>query len=320
MTTRKAFRLILCVFIVPLLVTSCSPKPQESIAKEESGTYLLVLGVAQDAGMPQIGCTKSCCTSGIKKMVSSLGLYDGASGSRWIFDATPDLPEQWGKFIAWTKSSSDVDPEGIFLTHAHIGHYTGLMYLGLEAAHASHVRVYVMPRMMDFLQSNGPWSQLVKIGNILPVAIQSDEWLRIAPTIQVRPLLVPHRDEFSETVGYEIVGSKRSALFLPDINKWSQWKFQLSEMVDKHDYLFLDGTFFSGDELPGRDISKVPHPFVLETMEILKSLSPELKRKVYFTHLNHTNPLLQINSSAEQIVKSNGFNIAAEGMRFDLDR
>ena len=315
----KAIGLILSIILLNLLLLSCRSKPEESSGKDHPGTSLFVLGVAQDAGMPQIGCTKSCCASGLKKMVSSLGLYDVSSGSHWIFDATPDLPDQWRKFSEWTGSTGTDNPDGIFLTHAHIGHYTGLMYLGLEAAHASQVKVYAMPRMMSFIQSNGPWSQLVKIGNILPVEIQSDEFIHITSSIKVKPIMVPHRDEFSETVGFEIIGEKRSVLYLPDINKWSAWQFQLSDMVAKHDYLFLDGTFFSGQELPGRDLSKVPHPFVLETMEILKSLSPDAKRKVYFIHLNHTNPLLQTTSAALALIKQSGLNVAEEGMRVDLN-
>lgn len=319
MIIQKVQRSISAMVTLALVIHSCMPKQTEKPTQHASGAYLVVLGVAQDAGIPQVGCSKSCCVKGSKKMVASLGLYDASTGSSWIFDATPDLPDQWKRLTELTGSSSSFKPDGIFLTHAHVGHYSGLMYLGLEAAHTSQVKVYAMPRMMDFILSNGPWSQLVKLKNILPTSIHSNELILVSPSIQVNPLQVPHRDEFSETVGYEISGIKRSALFLPDINKWSEWEINLSDMVMKHDYLFLDGTFFSGDELPGRDISKVPHPFVLETMEILKSLPVELKERVYFIHLNHTNPLLQENSQALQLLKQNGFKVAEEGLRFSLD-
>ena len=43
-------------------------------------------------------------------------------------------------------------------------------------------------------------------------------YFHINPLIKVNPFLVPHRDEFSETVGYQIEGPNKTALFIPGIN------------------------------------------------------------------------------------------------------
>ena len=122
-------------------------------------------------------------------------------------------------------------PDGIFLTHAHIGHYTGLMYLGKEAMNSSNVPVYAMPRMKTFLEENGPWSQLAKAQNIALQEMQADSSISLTANLTVTPILVPHRDEFSETVGYIISGPAKKALFIPDIDKWEKWDLDIIQMI-----------------------------------------------------------------------------------------
>ena len=86
----------------------------------------------------------------------------------------------------------------------------------------------------------------------------------------------------------------------------------------QYDYLFLDGTFYKDTELPGRNMSEVPHPFVQESVELFKDLSLPQKRKVFFIHFNHTNPLIDNASKEYKEVKSKGFNVAVEGLRISL--
>ncbi|MGA9573325.1 MAG: MBL fold metallo-hydrolase, partial [Lysobacterales bacterium] len=203
------------------------------------------------------------------------------------------------------------------LTHAHIGHYTGLMFLGHEAMGATGVAVYAMPRMLSFLATNGPWSQLVTYKNIDLKPLHDNETLGFG-SLAITPFLVPHRDEFSETVGYRIDGPGKSAIFIPDINKWSDWASDLRELVKTVDYALVDATFFADGELPGRDMSKIPHPFVVESMALLQDLPPDERNKVWFIHLNHTNPLLDPDSDESKRVRSEGFNIAVEGIRLHL--
>jgi pyrroloquinoline quinone biosynthesis protein B len=123
---------------------------------------------------------------------------------------------------------------------------------------------------------------------------------------------------FSETVAFFIQGPSKTALFIPDINKWSAWDADIANLVKGVDYALLDATFFADGELVGRDISKIPHPFVSETMDTLKELSTQDRNKVWFIHLNHTNPLLDRNSKQSKFVRSEGFNIASEGIQLEL--
>ncbi|MGI9265317.1 MAG: MBL fold metallo-hydrolase [Gammaproteobacteria bacterium] len=283
--------------------------------------YLYVLGVVQDAGYPQTGCYQPHCMPGWenpdrRRGATSLGLVDPAAGRKYLFEATPDFPEQLYR-LEVEAPSDRYELAGIFLTHAHIGHYAGLMFLGHEAMGASAVPVYAMPRMKGFLEGNGPWSQLVRYENIALMPLE-DEVTQGFGELTVTPFLVPHRDEYSETVGYRIEGPNKTALFIPDINKWSAWTTDIAELVRVVDYALIDATFFADGELPGRDMSKILHPFVTESMKALDDLSPTERANVWFIHMNHSNPLLDPDSEESQQVRSAGFNIAAEGTRLEL--
>lgn len=290
---------------------------------DQKGTFLVVLGTVQDAGSPHIACKKSCCAdlfdaSDLSRKVVSLGLIDSKSRTKYLFEATPDMTTQMKALKRFIPGDTKETPDGIFLTHAHIGHYTGLMYLGKEAMNADKVPVFAMPKMFDFLKRNGPWSQLVSNNNIVLKEIQNQRSVSLSNTLMVRPLKVPHRDEYSETVGYVISGPNKSALFIPDIDKWEKWEFNIIEEIKKVDYAFLDATFFDGKEINNRDISEIPHPFIIESMKKFGSMNPKEKNKVIFIHFNHTNPVLNQESDASASVLKKGFRIARMNDVFEL--
>jgi pyrroloquinoline quinone biosynthesis protein B len=294
---------------------------EQVLAKDSQSPYIIVLGVAQDAGYPQAGCYKKHCIKGWEdkveqRMPVSLGLVDPTSKKKYLFEATPSFPQQLYQLDQNTQGL-DYALSGIFLTHAHIGHYAGLMFLGHESMNSDKTIVYAMPKMRNFLSNNGPWSQLVSYKNIELKSLENNK-VEHFNSVKVTPFTVPHRDEFSETVGFRIDGPNKSALFIPDINKWSIWKQDLATMVKSVDYAFLDATFFAQGELPGRDMTKVPHPLVTETMEALKKLTLKERQKVWLIHFNHTNPLLNLESKESKKVKSFGFNIAEEGLILNL--
>ncbi|KIO75165.1 pyrroloquinoline quinone biosynthesis protein PqqB [Pedobacter lusitanus] len=284
---------------------------------------LIVLGNVQDGGSPHVGCTKACCKDLFEhpdptRMVSSLGVIDPENKLNWLFDATPDLPFQMKKLKKEAEFSTKEVPDGIFITHAHIGHYAGLMYLGREALNAKQVSVYAMPKMKTFLEHNGPWSQLVSLNNISIKPVQDEKVNVLSSNISVTAFKVPHRDEFSETVGYLIQGPHKKALFIPDIDKWSRWNKNIVEEIRKVDYAFIDATFYDAAEMNNRPITEIPHPLVVESMELFKQLSKQEKDKIYFIHLNHTNPLLNPESGQTKTVLKNGFHVARFNDIFEL--
>lgn len=303
-----------------LLLIICVTLPTFAKAKPDSA-YLYILGVAQDAGYPQAGCYQPHCMPGwenktLQRGATSIALIDPVAKSKILFEATPNLPQQLYN-LEQEAPSSKYTFEGVFLTHAHIGHYAGLMFFGHEAMGSNNIPVYAMPKMAEYLAKNGPWSQLVDYGNISLRGLQHNQALDVNG-ITITPFLVPHRDEFSETVGYLIEGPSKTAVFIPDINKWSVWDTDIAELITQVDYALLDATFFDDGELPGRDMSKVPHPLVTETMQRLGALSTEQRNKVWFIHMNHTNPLLDADSQASKRVRAAGFNITSEGIRLEL--
>ena len=314
----RAFQLLCLTFCITSL--GC----QNETKKENQGIfeqYITVLGIAQDAGYPQINCDKACCKAfynktETKKLISCLGLVDLENKKKWLFDATPDIAQQVRDLKAnHLDNGSMID--GMFLTHAHIGHYTGLMFLGREAMGASDVQVYTMPKMKDYLEGNGPWSQLVSMNNIALIEMKHDSLMLLNSDLKVTPFLVPHRDEFSETVGFKIEGNNKSALFIPDIDKWHQWERNIVEEVKKVDYAFLDGSFFRDGELK-RDMSKIPHPFTTETTTLFENETLETKNKIHFIHFNHTNPTIKEVHPLKDSIQNLGFRFAREGDIFGL--
>lgn len=284
-------------------------------AETQPGPFVVVLGIAQDGGAPQAGSSDHPGWDDPAKrhLVSSLALVDPRTGQRWLFDATPDFPEQLQRLDEIAPAQESPGLAGIFLTHAHIGHYLGLAHLGREVIGARSVPVHAMPRMADFLHENGPWDQLVELGNVEVREMRERRAVKLAEDLSVTPLLVPHRDEYSETVAFRIDGPERSLLFLPDIDKWGRWETQLEKVLATVDVAYLDGTFFADGELPGRDMSQIPHPFIVETMDRLHELPAAERAKVRFIHLNHTNPALDPKSEVSQRIESAGFGVAWEG-------
>ncbi|MGH9420689.1 MAG: MBL fold metallo-hydrolase [Thermoanaerobaculia bacterium] len=233
-----------CLAVLLAIFSACASAPPP-----ETKPYALVLGIAQDGGYPQAGCNRPDCVAAwknpkLRQRVASLAIIDPQSQQRWIIDATPDFPAQL-QTLDEAAPRKDGSPllDGILLTHAHIGHYLGLAQLGREVIGAHSVRVYAMPRMRAFLEHNGPWDQLVQLRNIELVPIEDGVTVALNERISITPLRVPHRDEYSETVGYVIRGPSHSILWLPDIDKWEKWTTPIESVLARVDVAYVDGTF-----------------------------------------------------------------------------
>ncbi len=320
---RRALQAQLAVIVLTSLCAVAAPNPQHHSESESADPFVVVLGIAQDGGYPQAGCAKDCCKdawsdSSRRRHVSCLAIVDPTSQQRWIIDATPDFKEQLRMLdeVAPVSEVPGVGLTGILLTHGHIGHYTGLMHLGHEAMGATNVPVYVMPRMGGFLSTNGPWDQLVRYKNIELREMVADESVQLNERLSVTPFRVPHREEYTEVVGYRIDGPNRSVLFIPDIDKWERWDRSIEDLIAQVDVAYLDGTFYADGELPNRDMADIPHPFIVESMQRFRALPALTKSKIHFIHLNHTNPALDERSEARKAIKTAGFHVARELDRF----
>jgi pyrroloquinoline quinone biosynthesis protein B len=314
-----SIRTFWCIFSLVLLPIVLQAQVQDGATP--SSQYITVLGIAQDGGYPQAGCQEEHCQrhwrgEEEKRQVVSLGLTDQASGQNWMFEASPDFTSQLQQL---QQASGITDLSGIFLTHAHMGHYAGLLELGREAMGAKGMPVYVMPRMKEFLETNAPWSQLVALGNIKLILMEQDQPIALTPTLRVTPLKVPHRDEFSETVGFRVETTEKSLLFIPDIDKWPLWEQSILTEVARVDVALLDATFYQEGELPNRNMSEIPHPFVAETIALFSQMPAAEKRKIKFIHFNHTNPLI-LEGPERNRVRNLGFDVATEGEKIVLKK
>jgi len=314
--------LFLAALVVALLGAG-GVSQTEPNAEDDEVPYVVVLGIAQDAGYPQAGCRKDCCARAwadarLQRFAVTVAIVDPASGQRWFLDCSPDFREQLRALnkIAPPKEPPGID--GILPTHAHIGHYTGLMHLGREVMGTQQVPVYGMPRMRKFLETHGPWEQLVELRNIAVKDLADGKPVKLNERLIVTPFLVPHRDEYSETVGFRIEGPNRSVLYLPDIDKWARWGTKIEDVLKTVEVAYLDGTFFADGELPGRDMSKIPHPFIAESIERFAPLPLPERSKVRFLHLNHTNPALDPASEAAEKIREAGHRVAEQGERVSL--
>ena len=276
-----------------------------------------VLGTLQDGGYPQPGCELTCCSGIIKKerFVSCLSIIDSIKNKFWLIDITPDFRDQ---IQILNHKVNRIIPDGIFITHAHSGHYTGLLELGREVINTTNLPVYVMPRMKSFLEINDPWKQLIEQGNIRLIEMDDRSEIPLNDKISVSPFLVPHRSEISETVGFKIKGKNSSIIYIPDIDSWDDWEIDISKLVEDNEILLIDGTFYHEEELKNRDINEIPHPLIKDSMGILEGLDFSNRSKVYFTHLNHTNNALRDHTYEYKNIIDNGFKIAAEGLNFQL--
>jgi pyrroloquinoline quinone biosynthesis protein B len=291
-----------------------------SISVNSQSEYIYILGNTQDAGLPHIGCQHPFCEDNFnvyeEHYTTSIAVVNSDLKKYILFEATPDITFQLNNL---KKNIFDefLLPESIYITHAHIGHYTGLMYFGREALGSKELIVRVLPRMSNFLQNNGPWSQLVDINNIKIKEINFGSSTKELANINITPVQVPHRDEYSETAGYIIKGKNKKALFIPDIDKWEKWDRDLSQLAKEFDFLLIDATFYNSKEI-NRDISEIPHPLVTETIDLLSGLNTENRSKVYFIHMNHTNMMLDPDSKLSKLITSKGFNIARLGQKLYL--
>ena len=293
-----------------------------AFASADGEVYLQVLGIAQDAGYPQTSCYQPHCMrawedESLRRMTSSIAVVDTEAKTKYLFDATPDMREQ---LYELHKAAPDGEYQlnGVFLTHGHMGHYTGLMHIGREGVGAKGIPVYAMPLMTDYLSKNGPWELLVRLNNIELMPLKDRVAVVLTPQLSVTPIEVPHRPEYSETVGYRIEGPNKSAVFIPDIDKWEDWKTDIRDVIRSVDYALVDASFFADGELKGRDMSVIKHPFVAESMDLFDSLTDEERARVIFIHMNHTNPLLIDGSPAQAEVTRRGYQYAREGMRLPL--
>ena len=276
---------------------------------------ITVLGIAQDGGRPQPGCQRPCCqdlSAADYRSPVSLGIKT-ENGTTILIEATRDLGRQ---LITFGESSID----HLFLTHAHLGHVDGLGLFGRETMSARGIPLHSSPSMQNLIKSTPAWALLLEQGVFDLTELGHVE----IDDVVIESIAIPHRAELSDMHAFVIRGKEHSVLFLPDHDSWDQTlsahnASSIREWLNNLDitHALLDGTFWSGDELQGRDMSVVPHPTIQDSLARLgqkQTGDPE----IFFTHLNHTNPAHQQGSAEYQNIVQLGWRVSVEGEMFIL--
>ncbi|GAX82745.1 hypothetical protein CEUSTIGMA_g10171.t1 [Chlamydomonas eustigma] len=284
----------------------------------ESKMEALILGVAQDGGVPHLGCECHNCSdavhTGLHKCAVSMSLINSANATpeAWLIDCGPDIKQQW-RLLKQHCPKAGV--QGVFLTHLHMGHYIGLYQFGKEAMQSRGLKIFCTPRTAEYLNLNQPWKYCIAQGYFQIMIVAPGVQVQLGHGLSVTPVEVPHRQEFSDTVAYSITGCSGKKLFwCPDIDSWEEWDLDVREVVESHDMSFLDATFYSPEELKRRDMGDIPHPLIPHTMHKLQGLGS----KVRLIHMNHTNPVWDPRSIQSQELEKQGFQTGVQGSVFTL--
>ena len=273
-----------------------------------------VLGSGQDGGVPHPLCHCPFCRRAradveYRRLAPSIAVYSEEAGFCYVIDASPDFAPQMElleETLGPVTRPGKAPLSGILLTHAHIGQYPGLLVLGKEVLDEKSMPVYCTSSMASLLSTSPPFSLLIQNGNIGIREIEPGRELAI-DGVRFKPLAVPHRGEITDTVGF-VIEAGRKAVYVPDTDEWTAGV--LAE-ISRSDIALIDGTFYSRDEI-GR-FGDVPHPPIVEALGIFEGLNTE----IYFTHINHTNPV-NVEGPERARVESSGFKLAYDGLTLSI--
>ena len=285
---------------------------------------VVLVGTAQDGGVPQAGCGCDRCVAALsdpsKALYPASCLVMGSDGSLHLIEASRALPQQLGIAARTLGIGDTIIPDTVSLTHAHLGHIDGLGQFGKEVMGSSGVDLFASESVIDFIR---------KRGLISPFEANNVESSKaFSPSgqcgFQLEFIPVPHRDEFSDTHAIKVIGPSSSLLFLPDHDDWSGTLDMAGQSSIRDwlnslevDFALIDGTFWSGEELEGRDMSVIPHPPISDTIGRLGRREDEDPEVIFF-HLNHTNPAVDCGTAEYQELTSLGWSIGEQGSTFVL--
>jgi pyrroloquinoline quinone biosynthesis protein B len=287
-----------------------------------TGVYAVVLGVAQDAGLPHVGCRCGRCLSAqddptAVEYAAAMAVVDARHRPNlvWLIDATPDIKFQLN-FLAPVLGAHPLmpgrlrQPDGLFLTHAHMGHTAGLAQLGPEGMNVTDFPVFASTGLLTVLRETSLWRPLV--GNLQLNALVADIAIDLVPGLSITPLEVPHRDELGAgTFAFRVQGPDGTLLYVPDIDDWNRW-LPAREIIAGADVTLADASFYSADEIAGRP--PVAHPLVPDTVAFFA----DLPGRLILTHLNHTNRLLGQGSASRAELAAQGVTVARFGQIISL--
>jgi pyrroloquinoline quinone biosynthesis protein B len=303
-----------------------------------------VLGAAAGGAFPQWNCACSNCKQLRQgtfhgKARTQAQIAFSPEGAHWfLLNASPDLRIQIEATpeLHPRQGSRDTPIAAIVLTCAELDQVLGLLLL----RESQPLHVYCTESVRRILMED---NSMFRVLERIPDQVR---WTTIRPGVRFEmsslagdslglscdPFVIPsgypgYAKEKSELHPDEavlglVVSSARGGRFAyfpgtPAIRR--EWR----EAFNQCDALFLDGTFWSSDELQrvqgfgstAEQMGHMPLSGPHGSLETLKDLSTP--RKVYF-HLNNTNPVLDESGKEYAMVREQGWDVAYDGMEFSL--
>ena len=308
-----------------------------------------VLGSAAGGGFPQWTCACSNCQRlrqgkfpGHARTQAQIAV--SADGDAWfLLNASPDLRFQLEstRELHPRRPPRDTPIAGVVLTSGDLDHVLGLLLL----REFQPLRVYATPALKSILMDSNSvfrmlssgqrgivWSDLppghatelcdaagrnsgitveaIPLVGSFPRYAEVTETLELPQTEAVIALAVSARDGDSRP-------SKRM-IYAPGL---AQVDDNTLSAFDSADVLFVDGTFWSEDELcatAGRTASQMGHLPVSGGNGLLKRLAHLNTPNRFFIHINNTNPILDEDSPQYREVRAAGWDVAHDGIEFNL--
>lgn len=296
-----------------------------------------VLGSGANGGVPQWDCCCPNCTRarldpGLARTRSSVAVsLDG--GQHVLLDATPDLKFQLERVGLVPRQDEAVNGresriDSVLVTHGHGDHTVGIAEF--STGKSFEIPVYGPADLIEFLfGDSGEGSYFGDLGRlarnyVVPQALEEGEELELLGGLRVVGFEVDHTDRLpdgscfpSKTYGYELEADGMRFIYTPDIRAISD---ELTVRLEGADLYILDATFYWDDELDR--ISGLPktsyelgHVPVEDSIDTLSDVGVGM---VVYTHLNHTNPLLDPDQPMAAILRDVGFEVAYDGMVIEL--
>jgi pyrroloquinoline quinone biosynthesis protein B len=306
-----------------------------------------VLGSAAGGGFPQWNCSCPNC-SGLRNGAvrarprTQAQVAASSDPSHWfLLNASPDLRQQ---ILATAElSATSLSPGSlistILLTSADVDCVMGLLHLRefqpLHIYSTLSVRRILTEENSLFrvlARSNPPvrWETLPP-GRLIPLVPPSTTGAKDGFFCKAVPLLGGFPDYVSDSlkgtlppeeavIGLQLVHKEKRFFYAPSVPGLGEdWQ----RAVDESDLALLDGTFWKDDELiaakrsrrTARDMGHLP---LSGERGMLRRPFRLGKTKRVITHINNTNPVLNEESPEHRAVREAGWEIAYDGMEFNL--
>jgi pyrroloquinoline quinone biosynthesis protein B len=291
-----------------------------------------ILGSAAGGGSPQWNCNCRVCAEvrgggAVPRTQSSIAVRTD-DGPWFLVNASPDLRQQIAELPVQRNGLRLTPFAGIVLTDAEIDHTAGLLLMRESSV---PLRVFSSEAVRDALTEHYPvlrmlerycgveWTRLEPADP--PVALGDRLEVDAFPTGGDPPLYLGSAGGAMTAMGLTIRdrASGGTLTYAPALERFDD---EALERFGASDYVFVDGTFWTADELVSlglaqRDAYAMGH-LPLSGDDGSLAVLRELRTKTVLVHVNNTNPILLEDSTERAIVTDSGLQVARDGMEIRL--